>query len=63
MGVPAALAWGMEGLIVGSSTLFAKGWFFHGTRERRTNLQELDRDDHSAHFEENLTPDNARVPV
>ena len=59
MGVPAALAWGMEGLLVGSSTLFAKGWFFHCTREQRTNLQEQDRDDHSAHFEENLTPDNA----
>ena len=59
VGVPAALAWGMEGLLVGSSTLFARGWFFHCPREQGTNLQEQDRDDHSAHFEENLTPDNA----
>jgi len=59
VGVPAALAWGMEGLLVGSSTLFAKGWFVHRTRVRRTNAQEQDRADHSAHFEENLTPDNA----
>ena len=59
MGVPAALAWGMEGLLVGSSTLFAAGWFFRCARQQRTNPQEQDRDDHSAHFEENLTPNNA----
>ena len=60
MGVPAALAWGMEGLLVGSSTLFAKGWFFHCARQQRNNLQEQDRYDHSARFEENLTPDECK---
>jgi len=58
VGVPAALAWGMEGLLVGSSILFVRGWFFHCARKQQNNTQEQDPNDHSAHFEENLTPDN-----
>jgi len=52
VGVPAALAWGMEGLQVESSILFRRGRLFHCARQQKNNTQEQDRDDHPPTLEE-----------
>jgi hypothetical protein len=49
VGVPAALAWGMEGLHLGSSILLGTGRSFNCARQQQNNTQEQDRYDHSAH--------------
>jgi hypothetical protein len=49
VGVPAALAWGMEGLNLGSSILPGTGRSFDCARQQQNNTQEQDRYDHSVH--------------
>src|SRR5215471_13283182 len=52
VGVPAALAWGMEGYSAGRSISgFRRGRLFHCARQQQNNAQEKDRYDHSAHPE------------
>lgn len=49
MGVPAALAWGMEDYVAESSILLGRGRLFDCARQQKNNTQEQDRYDHSAH--------------
>jgi hypothetical protein len=52
VGVPAALAWGMEGYSAGRSIPgFQRDRLFHCARQQQNNAQEQDRYDHSAHLE------------
>jgi len=46
VGVPAALAWGMEGLQIESSILLERGRLFRCARQQQNNTQEQDRYDH-----------------
>jgi len=58
VGVPAALAWGMEGLLSEDSILLRGGLLFDCARQQQNNAQEQDRYDHPATPEAEL---NSRI--
>jgi len=60
VGVPAALAWGMEGLPSRIQFLPDRAGLFNCARQQENNAQEQDRHDHSAHSRLNRTPDYMR---
>jgi len=56
VGVPAALAWGMEGYSAGRSVSgFPRGWSFDCARQQQNNAQEQDRYDHPPARNPNLS--------
>jgi len=61
VGVPAALAWGMEGLPSRIQFLPDRAGLFDCARQQQNNAQEQDRHDHSAHSRPNRIPDYMRV--